>query len=589
MKSSVRVKLALFGLVSMLLVAVVAIAISLLFFRSQIQELYERDFSGRIEAIEYEYSDVDAISAATDQVYALQADLLDRLRRRFEGDDGARPFIFNGDGEVVLWPDDTGLDRSLAAALTQAADKQSDVSLTIETDDGAHGFVVSYYEAWDWYTGYTISEQQRFELFRRYLMVLIVATVGFAILALLVYLPVLRRMLSPLEQVGAAIARYTQGDLRARIAVRHEDEIGRIADGVNTFVDRLTEIVESIKSSSNVNVAIEGRLSESSRYATDLMAQITSATRDISTQVDRLNELMKQSNGSVDRIGEETTLLSERIEEQFAAVTESTASIEEMSGSLSNVAAITQAKRESSERLLQTAREGGERLGQTNAAVEALLAKVDAISEFVSIIQNVASQTNLLAMNAAIEAAHAGDAGRGFAVVADEIRKLAEEAATHSTSTTASIKEIVDTVHEAAGSGQQTQQAFEDIEQEVQTVVNSLDEIAASAAELSAGSGEVMNAMQILRDVSSGVKSGADKVDKETQSVAAAIRDLAQLSTDVQRVSAGIAEQAEASSQAIASVAEVASNLREATGELRGQVEIFSTDSDERGPAVETG
>jgi methyl-accepting chemotaxis protein len=579
-RSSIQAGLAILGLISILFIAAVTVAVSLFFFRGEIEQLYYQDFTSRIEGIEFEYADVDAVSAATEEATRLQSELLERLRRRVAGEDEASLLIFNGDEEAILWPDAMDLDESLAGRLLALAESGTPLSVTLETGSGAHWFVVDYYSPWDWYTGYVVPEDVRFGALRSFLVVVSIAAAVIGAIVLLIYLLVLRRALNPLRAVDAALGCYSDGDLRTRIAVRRHDEIGQIAEGVNRFADRLGDIVSSIKNSSDVNVTIEERLSEASASASELMKRITGATRDISGRVDRLGELMERSNRSVERIEAEMGTLGERIEEQFAAVTQSTASIEEMSGSLGNVAAITQAKRASSERLMQTARDGGAQLGRTTDAVANLLSRVDAISEFVSIIQNVASQTNLLAMNAAIEAAHAGDAGRGFAVVADEIRKLAEEAATHSTETTASIKEIVDTVHAAATSGQQTQHSFEEIEQEIQTVVNSLDEIAASAAELSTGSGEVMNAMQVLQDVSTDVKSGSTAVQAETQTVSSAISDLSGLTSEVRTATEEIARQAESAADAIESVASVAVNLHEATERLREQVEVFRTDGE---------
>ena len=580
---SVRAKLALLGVLSMVAIAAVTIVVSLFFFRSQIMELYRRDFRSRIEAIEFEYEDVDAVAAATEEVGRLQNELLQRLERRFAGEEEARPFIFNGDGDVILWPDELEIERSLVDTLLERGEgsESGEFTLSRETNGGSYWFLGEYYESWDWYTGYIFAEQAMFEPLREFVYIVAGSTAGVALLGLVLFFIVLRALLRPLRVVESALSRYREGDLRARLQVSRRDEIGKIGFGLNTFADRLTEIVESIKTSSRVNVTIEEQLSESSDHTGRIMDEITGATTNITQQTDRLNEVVGQSQGSVDRIAEEIRKLAERIEEQFAAVTQSTASIEEMSGALSNVAAITQSKRTSSERLMQTARDGGERLGQTTNAIQALLGKVDAISEFVSIIQNVAAQTNLLAMNAAIEAAHAGEAGRGFAVVADEIRKLAEEASTHSSSTTASLKEIVDTVREAASSGQETVQSFEEIEQEVQTVVNSLDEIAASAAELSAGSGEVMNAMQVLRDVSSDVKSGSDTVRQEAESVSGGIDDLSQVSQGVRTAAGQIEQQAREAAGAIAQVNVVAQNLHEASARLVEQIEIFTTETDD--------
>lgn len=578
MRRSIQVRLALFGLTSIVLITAAAIIVALGFFRREIEDLYFQDFTSRIEGIAFEYADVDAVSAASDEVTRLQNELLGRLHRRFDAADESSPFIVNGDSQVILWPDAMGIDRGLAPQILSRVGDELPAGATLDAAGEPHWFVVDYYANWDWYTGYVIPEQQRFRALRSFLLVVSAASAAIGALSLGGFVFALRRSLGPLRVVRSALAAFSDGDLRARIDVRRRDEVGDIADGMNQFADRLTGIVGSIKESSHTNVSIEEQLSDASAYASSLMERIEGVTGAISERVDRLVTLMATSSASVERIESEITILGDRIAEQFAAVTQSTASIEEMSGALNNVAAITRSKRASSERLLQTAREGGDQLGRTTDAIQALLARVDAISEFVSIIQNVASQTNLLAMNAAIEAAHAGEAGRGFAVVAEEIRKLAEEAATHSSSTTSSIKEIVDTVHVAASSSQETGMAFQEIEREIETVVNSLDEIAASAAELSTGSGEVMNAMQVLQDVSSDVTTGSEAVRSETGTVSSAITDLSALTGQVRDATADIAEQTRAAAQAIDSVARVAASLHEATARLSDRVEIFRTE-----------
>jgi HAMP domain-containing protein len=231
MNISIRLRLALFGLAAMLMVGALAAGISLYFFRMQIESLYRQDFTGRIRGIEFQYADVDAVSAASDEVEALQNDLLRQLQRRFEGERGARPFIMNGTGQIILWPDDTGLDRDLAENILGRAEGEQDISVTLESEAGPVWFFARYYPPWDWYTGYAVPEADRFSLFRRFLWVLITATLALSVLAFGVYFLALRRMLRPLQSVQEALEHYSNGDLRIRLSATGNDEIGKISRG----------------------------------------------------------------------------------------------------------------------------------------------------------------------------------------------------------------------------------------------------------------------------------------------------------------------------------------------------------------------
>lgn len=581
MKKSLQFKIALTGTISILVIAALTIGISIFFFRNEVKQLYQQDFQSRLRGIEFEYADIDAMSAASDEVARLQEQLLEQLSRRFENEMGVQPFIINGDLELILWPDALEGDQNHASEIVGRADGAGRIDTVLNTKAGDYWCIASYYEPWDWYTGYAVAESRRFDSLTTFFTIISVVTLAIAVVAILSFFLILRSALNPLKLADTAVARYTEGDLRGRIPVKRADEAGRIASGINQFADRLSTIVGSIKDSSTQNLHIEKRLGESSNDAADLINKITGNTDVITAEVDELSSLMKQSDSSVEKIADEIAKLTERIQEQSSAVNQSTASIEEMNSSLSNVAAITQAKKTSSSKLIQTAHEGGERLEQTNSAIQLMLSRVDSISEFVSVIQNIASQTNLLAMNAAIEAAHAGESGRGFAVVADEIRKLAEKAGSQSKQIGAGIKEIVETINTAAESGEHTRTAFQEIEQEIQTVVNSLEEINSSTSELTIGSEEVMNAMQVLQEISVDVKSGADSVNAETSTVQSALKQLASLAEKVRRLTATITEQAGSAEEVIGYVSEASEQLRQATRTLSDQVAVFTIEEAE--------
>lgn len=580
MNLTIRAKLSLLGLFITLLTLVAAVAVALLFFRSQIESLYYQDFDSRIRAIQFEYEDVDAVSAASDEVTRLQHELLDRLSRRFRGEEGARAFIVNGDGVVVLWPDDLGVEEELAASVLANARQSAESDenafvLTIESQIGRLWTIVEYYQSWDWYTGYLVRNADRFAILRRFVVVL--GLVGLAVAAgsFLLYVAVLRRTTNPLRSVDTIMGRLSQGDLTGRLGIRRGDEIGTISRGIDSFADQLTAIVSEIQDRSRETVAMQQSLREVSEETSRRVGEIAGGSEQITAALDRLNGMTADSHSAAERIGSEIGSLRSRIDEQFAAVTQATASIEEMSSSLSSVAAITRARRDASLRLAEVARTGNQQLTQTTDTIQALLNRVGAIAEFVTIIENVAEQTNLLAMNAAIEAAHAGEAGRGFAVVADEIRKLAEEASTQSASTTQSLGEIEDAVHAAAQAGNGTRGAFNEIEREIGTVVNALDEIAASAGELSTGSDEVMKSMQVLQRVSSDVNDGSRAVRDEAERVSTAVAALAELSSSVRGIVSRIASDSSAAASTIASLGDIAARLESVTAALDGRISMF--------------
>ena len=575
MKQSIRFRISAIGVLFVVLTAAIAIGASLIFFRLEIEALSLENYSGRLQGIEFEYEDVDAIGAASDQVWELQNELLERLERRFDGSDGARPFIFNGDGQVILFPETVEAPRETIGGLGVERAGDFPTTRTVTSDGTVYWTVIDYYRNWDWFTGYIVEDAERFTILRQFVLIASGAAVIIIVIALLVYFQQVGSMIRPLNSVSLALSAYGRGDLQQRISVRRSDEIGEIASGVNEFADRLATIVRELKRSRDANVEIQRQLTQSSDTSQSRIAEITLNAAEIQELISALDANTDAVNDAFSRIAQEAEKLTASIEEQFTAVSQTTAGIEQMNSSISSVASITAAKRSSSGTLVERARDGSGQLQQTADSIQTLIAKIDSISEFVEIIQNVASQTNLLAMNAAIEAAHAGEAGRGFAVVADEIRKLAEQASTNSQATTANIQQIIDTIRTTAAASQETQTTFGEIEQEIEAVVNSLDEIAATTTQLSTGSNEILDAMQTLREVSSTVKNTADILESETTGARRTLEELAEKSTRVRTSSATIASKADETVSSIETVSQTAVRMGEATDDLSAQLELF--------------
>jgi methyl-accepting chemotaxis protein len=285
--------------------------------------------------------------------------------------------------------------------------------------------------------------------------------------------------------------------------------------------------------------------------------QLSGANRDIAGIQEEL-AAFKQSfgdaTGRIEGINGSIGDLAGVVHAQSSAQEQSAASTNEMVASIGNVADIVNRKKESTESLIATTQSGGERLEETSRIITDISDSVDAITEMLEIIDNIASQTNLLSMNAAIEAAHAGEAGRGFAVVAEEIRKLAEESAENASSIGGVLQQVVTKINDSAAASSTTLVAFRDINQEVRETANALAEIAASTGELKTGSTEILEALSSLTELTGKVRDGSDQI-RDSQATISGV-----ISTASMRV--------EAMTSRLTAIAEGNKRIEEAVGQI---------------------
>jgi len=310
-----------------------------------------------------------------------------------------------------------------------------------------------------------------------------------------------------------------QKDLTKRISVCSVDELGTIAGMVNAFCDHLGGGIETIK------YKING-LNHTSFELSLNMSNTSAAVDQISSGLDSMKDLMvKQENGAeeaggaVGVIKENISNLKKMIEEQTESVNISSSAIEEMTA---NIHSVTQTLIENSKNvgeLTEASENGRTGLQLVAQEIQEIAHDSEGLLEINAVMNSIASQTNLLSMNAAIEAAHAGEAGRGFAVVADEIRKLAESSGQQSKTTVAMLKKIKASIDNITKSSNDVLNRFGAIDLGVKTVSEHEQNILSAMEEQETGGKQILESIGRLRDITISVMKGSEDMDKSGETL----------------------------------------------------------------------
>lgn len=390
-----------------------------------------------------------------------------------------------------------------------------------------------------------------------------------------------RSISKPIKSISNSMKELSsgEGDLTKTITVESRDETALLAENFNIFIDKLKFIVSNIKQSSLKSMEIGKSLTSSSATASSASVQISSNVASIEGQISKLNNLISDTTSGTEEIGANITQFKNQISEQVSAVEESSASIEEMIASLENVATVTNKKLESTKRLVSTTKFGEGLLAETSSTFkEGIADRIGNIKDMVDVITNISARTNLLAMNAAIEAAHAGDAGKGFAVVADEIRKMAEEASGSSQAISDIIKVIISAIENTDSNVDKTSNAFKDIYTEVNEIDTALNEIASNTVELASGGQEILKAVSLLNDTTAKISQGIGEIEVGSDGITEAMGNVQHISSEVyegvQEISNGVKEV----SESFDVVSKMAHEIDDESNNLSDEVNRFIID-----------
>lgn len=386
-----------------------------------------------------------------------------------------------------------------------------------------------------------------------------------------------RVVVQPVNAIGSQLHLIAegQGDLTLRLDVRSRDEIGTISTTFNRFLMSLQGMVQRVVETSRDNLRIRDELAIATIQSTSDVNQIVANIDSIDRIMTKLGIHVVEADRSTEEIRSNIDVLMRESAHQAEAVAESTASVEYMVEALKNVADITATRSQAATELSKDIRESGRLLSEAHSANQAVTDAIGSIVEMTRTISRIASQTNELAMDAAIEASQAGGAGRRFSVVAAEIRALAEHSNASSTSVSTKAEAIVKQIQTSGRNTAKLQHHLAGIIDEMQAVAVAFREIEQSTAEISAGSDQVLKAMVTMNELSFQVADAAKEMTLGAQRAGDNMRNV----SDLTSTAAGAIQQINAGSNDILATMRrlqgLATNLSEHAEELSEEVGRF--------------
>jgi len=383
------------------------------------------------------------------------------------------------------------------------------------------------------------------------------------------------RLLKPIGLLTTTLDETAQGDLTKRLPELGNDEIARASRSFNKTMEELRKMITAIKRQAGTLSDIGANLASNMVETASAMNQIAANIQSIKGRVLNQSASVTETNATMEQVTVNINKLSGQVDSQTGAVSQASSALEEMIANIQSVTA-TLTKNTENVRELQDASETGKSsLQEVAHDIQDIVRESEGLLEINAVMENIASQTNLLSMNAAIEAARAGESGKGFAVVAGEIRQLAENSSNQSKTIGEVLKKIKGSMDKIMHSTDNVLHKFEAIDQGVKTVAEQEEVIRRAMEEQGHGSRQVLSASGQVGDITQQVRGSSIEMLEGSKEVIAESKNLERATQEITNGINEMAAGAEQVNQAVNTVNDLSGRTQENISTLTRAVSQF--------------
>lgn len=440
---------------------------------------------------------------------------------------GGFAWIVDATGKFIAYPDPSFLLKPSAEApglgplSTAFANKKGRVELNLPNV----GPTITYFQRIESQAGWTlcltVPTSERDAVGQQMNGLLVVMLLFGIVVAVILATFLARSIARPIHLAAAGFRHLAEGDadLTRTLSLTRKDEIGRLAGDFDAFLTRLRAIVATMQDSQQDLRRMADSLEQEELANRQRVEALIHGIGNAAKRTAEIGDSAIESSSVAEQIARNLTALDRAISTQAASVAQASAAVEEMAGNIGSVFKSTERLAEDFQELSKAAEDARDNRRQSNELLDDIKTRSVTLLQANQSIVDIAAKTNLLAMNAAIEAAHAGNAGRGFAVVAEEIRKLAEGASSQSDMIGRDITLVQQTIDSMLGASEALNASLDRVDAKIGGTRTVVQEVRGAMSEQQTGADQMLQALASLQRLTTEVQTGSQEMNAGNQTL----------------------------------------------------------------------